>query len=186
MKVKEVICETLRLVGREEAAEEIEDTGGQQEENVRLRRALLTYLNAVRDELARGYFRIIAEQRMQSEDGMYPFVRFTFRPLEIKGVYVDDKPVDWHISPDYLFADGRDVLVKYAYAPAPLGLEDEFSYPDPLVSERLVEYGMIAEYYLVLGDASGSDAWENKYRNEIDRLLSLCTEKRRVPPRRWI
>jgi len=38
----------------------------------------------------------------------------------------------------------------------------------------------------VLGDATGSAAWENKYRNEIENLLSRSAVRGRIPPRRWI
>ena len=186
MKVKDVICETLRLVGRDDAAEAI--SGGEElsDEVSRLNRACLTYLNAVLDELARGYFPLDNEDKLISDDNRFAFADFTKKPLEIKRVTANGKPVKWRISPDYLLADAGCVEVFYTYAPAPLSEEDEFAYPNFAVSERLVEYGMAAEYFLVLGDATGSAAWENKYRNEIENLLSRSSVRGRIPPRRWI
>lgn len=185
MTVKEVICEALRLAGREETAADMENESGTAE-TARLRRALLTYLNAVRDELARGYLPLYAREKLHSDDGAFAFAQFGFTPFKIKRVSSCGKPVKWHISPDYLIADGRDIEVEYSYVPAPLKETDEFSYPCFAVGERLVEYGMVAEYYLVIGDAASSAAWESKYRNEIDALLSHVTVGERIPPRRWI
>ncbi len=57
MKVKEVICEALRLVGRDDVADAISAGQALTDEKSRIKRAFLTYLNSVLDELARGYFR---------------------------------------------------------------------------------------------------------------------------------
>lgn len=186
MKVKDVICEALRLVGRDDAAVAISGGGELTDEVSRLNRACLTYLNAVLDELARGYFPLDAEEDMKNADGKFAFADFSKKPLEVKRVTVDGKPVKWHISPDYLLADGQNIRVFYTYAPVPLSESDEFYYPNFAVGERLAEYGVAAEYFLVLGDATSSAAWENKYRNEIENLLSRSNIRGRIPPRRWI
>lgn len=185
MTVKEVICDTLRLIGRPDTAEEIEDDSTV-DETLRMERALLTYLNAVRDELARGYFPLIAEEAMHSDNGAFAFADFTHIPHVIKRVCSSGKPVKWRVYPDYLIADAHDIEVRYAFVPAPLKENDEFTFPNYAVSEKLIEYGMAAEFFLVTGDNASSLAWENKYRNEIENLLSHVTVPERIPPRRWI
>ena len=186
MKVKDVLCETLRLVGRNDAADAVSGGGELDAEVSRLKRACLTYLNAVLDELARGYFPLDCEEEMTGVNGAFAFADFGCKPLEIKRVTANGKPVKWRISPDYLIADAQNIKVYYTFAPLPLTEDDEFRYPHFAVGARLVEYGVAAEYFLVLGDASASAAWENKYRNEIENLLSGSAVKGRIPPRRWI
>ena len=194
MKVIDVICRTMRLVGRSDAADLIESAAGsngaaqgaQPEEVKRLKRAFLTYLNAVLDELARGYFPLDTEEEMSSENGVYAFADFLKAPLKINRVTEAQNPVEWHISPNYLHAKAKKITVSYEYAPPVLGEDDEFFYPVFAVGERLVEYGMAAEYFLVAGDGTGYSAWESKYRNEIENLLSRSSVKDRIPPRRWI
>lgn len=185
MKVKEVICETMRLVGRSDAADSIE-SAVPTEEATRLMRALLTYLNAVLDELARGYFPLDTEEIMTSENGVFAFADFLKAPLKINRVTDGEKPIEWHICPDYLHADAKTVTVFYEYAPPVLSEDDEFFYPVFAVSEHLVQSGMAAEYFLVMGDGAGYTAWETKYRNEIENLLSRSSVRGRIPPRRWI
>lgn len=186
LRAYEVVCEALRLVGRDDVADEIIIGGPLTGEVARLNRAGLTYLNAVRDELARGYFPLDAKEEMSSKNGSFAFADFKYKPYEIKRVIADGKPVKWHISPDYLVADGKNITVFYTYVPDPLKMDDEFDYPVFAVSERLVEYGIAAEYYLVLGDVTNSAVWESKYRSEIENLLSRSGLKGRIPPRRWI
>lgn len=186
MQVKDVICEALRLVGRDDAADAISGNSTLTDEVSRLKRACLTYLNAVLDELARGYFPLVTSEEIYAFKGLIPFENFAFKPIEIKRVTANDKDVKWYIYLDDLHVATEDVTVYYSYTPNALAEDDEFFYPDFAVSERLVEYGIAAEFLLVLGDASGSAAWENKYRNEIENLLSQSTVKGRIPPRRWI
>ncbi|MCM1438138.1 MAG: hypothetical protein NC131_02845 [Roseburia sp.] len=185
MKVKEIICRTMRLVGRDEAADGVENNS-QSDEAARLKRALLAYLNAVLDELARGYFPLDTEEEMSSENGVYAFADFLKAPLKINRVTDGKNAVGWHISPDYLYADAENITVYYEYLPPVLSEDDEFFYPVFAVSARLVEYGMAAEYFLVAGDGEGYNAWESKYRAEIEMLLSRSSVKERIPPRRWI
>lgn len=185
MKVKEVICRTMRMVGREDAADELEGDEPAAEA-VRLKRAFLTYLNAVLDELARGYFPLDTQEEMTSESGDYAFADFLKGPIKINRVTDGEKLIEWHISPNYLHTNAKKITVYYEYSPPVLAEDDDFFYPVFAVSERLVGYGMAAEYFLVSGDGAGYAAWEEKYRNEIENLLSRSSVRGRIPPRRWI
>lgn len=185
MKVKEVICRVMRLVGRADAAAAVE-AESETEETARLKRALLTYLNAVCDELARGYFPLDTQEEMSSETCVYAFADFLKGPVKINRVTDGKEVIEWHISPDYLYTTAKNITVYYEYMPPVLAEEDEFFYPVFAVSSRLVEYGMAAEYCLVAGDGSGYAAWESKYRNEIENLLSRSSVRGRIPPRRWV
>ena len=186
MYVLDVVCQTMRLVGRETSADNIEE-GNPTAEDLRLKRALITYLNAVLDELARGYFPLDTEEKMQSENGVYPFSGFLKAPSKINRVLSGKNPIGWHICPNYLYVDAKDITVFYEYLPPVLDEGDEYFYPVFAVSDRLVEYGMASEYFLVTGDGAGHTAWEEKYRNEIESLLSRSAGiKGRIPPRRWV
>lgn len=186
MLVKDILCEVFELVGRHDVYDVVKGNKSLNDEQSRVQRACLTYLNAVVDELARGYFPIEYGEEMTSSDGRFAFSDFTYKPLEIKKVSVNSKPVVWRVVPDYLIADAATIYVRYTYAPDAFGLGEEFAYPHYAVGKRLVEYGILAEYYLVLGDADSAAAWENKYREEIENLLSKSTVRGRIPPRRWI
>ncbi len=185
MTVKEVITEAMRLVGRDDVADAMEK-GEFTADQLRLKRAFLTYFNAVRDELARGYFPLDAQEEMYSESKIFPFAEFDKAPIKIKRVTDGEKAVGWRIFPNYLMAEAEKIVVYYEYAPEQLGETDEFSYPSFDVRARLVEYGVAAEYSLVAGDAAASSVWESKYRNEIELLMAKSNVGGRIPPRRWI
>ncbi len=175
----------MTLAGRDDVVDSIA-AGRGDADDIRIQRAFLTYLNAVLDELARGYFPLDASESFSSPNGRFALADFARCPVAITRVTWNKEPVKWHIYPDYLTADAENILVEYEYAPDPLGLDDEFGYPVYAVGARLVECGMVAEYFLVSGDGTGYTLWENKYRDEIERLLSRSNLSGRIPPRRWI
>lgn len=186
MTVKEIICNALRLVGRDDAADAVSGGATLSDEVTRLKNIFLTYLNSVLDELARGYFPLPYEEETELVNGKKPISSFVRRVVRIKRVLVGKKPIEWHISAGYLCADAEDITVCYEYAPEPLTEDAEFYYPEFAVSERLVSFGMAAEHFLVCGCAEESRAWEQKYRDEIEALMARCTVRPLVPPRRWI
>lgn len=186
MKVLEIICDTLRLVGRDDAADQIVGKENVSTEVARLKNTFLTYFNSVLDELSRGYFPLSAKEEVTFLQGKIALSSFMHRVVRIKKVLVGEKAIEWHIYAGYLYADVENATVYYEYAPQPLGEGDEFYYPEFAVSERLVQYGMAAEHFLVSGCAEESRAWEQKYRDEIEALIARCTVKPLVPPRRWI
>lgn len=186
MTVKEVICAALRLAGRDDAAEAIDGGGALTAECQRTKNAFLAYFNSVLDELARAYFPLGYEQEVSFAGGRKPLSSFPRRVIRVKKVAVDGKPVAWSISSGYLCAEAESAVVFYEYAPNALGEDDTFNYPVYAVGEKLVEFGMVAEHYLVLGCAEESRMWEEKYRQEIDALLCRRTVRNRIPPRRWV
>lgn len=186
MTVKEIICQALRLVGRDDAADEIAGPDTLSAEVSRTKNAFLTYFNSVLDELARGYFPPSASEEAIFTQGKKSLSSFSKRVVRIKKVMSGKKAVEWHILSGYLYADAEEATVYYEYAPNPLKETDNFFYPEFAVGERLVQYGMAAEHYLVLGCAEESHLWEQRYRNEIEALIARCTVKPRIAPRRWI
>ena len=186
MQVKNILIDVMRMVGRPDAAEECEGDGQLSVETERMQRALLLCLNAVTDELARGYFPLKDVQSLSSQSGEYSYSSFEHTPYRIVRVTSDGKKVRWSAEPLSLVCDSKSVEVEYEYVPDALGLSDEFSYPDSSVGVALVSYGVAAEYMLIAGEVESAEMWESKYRSEIGRQLSLSPVRGRVPPRRWL
>jgi hypothetical protein len=183
--VKDIIKDAMRLVGRADAAETAY-SDGEDEEIKRLEHTMLFCLNAVSDELARGYFPAQKEETFNTKDGVISFDSFSKKPIKILKVKRGERKIGWRILPEYLQTDVGEIKILYEYVPDKFALEDEFSYPDNEVGERLVEFGMAAEYQLICGEVESANCWEDRYRAEIDRLLSCHTVRERIPPRRWL
>ncbi len=186
MQVKQLICNVMRMAGRPDAAEECEQGGTLSDEVKRMQTAMLLCLNAVVDELARGYFPLRAAEEMTSPDGNYAFSSFARLPCRIVRVTSGGRRVPWKVIPLKLSCASRRIEVEYEYVPERLELGDEFSYPDGAVGEYLVSCGVAAEYLIIAGDVSCAEMWERRYREEIERRLALSPAAGIIPPRRWI
>ena len=80
MQVNQFLIDVMRMVGRPDAAEECEGDGQLSGETERMQRALLLCLNAVTDELARGYFPLKDVQPLSSQSGEYSYSSFEHTP----------------------------------------------------------------------------------------------------------
>jgi hypothetical protein len=184
MKVNEVIADALKLVGRQDIAEVVD--ADHDDEAARQISTMLFCFNAVVDELARGYFPIKTQENFTSSNKKYAISGFTYMPIRIVNVYYGKKAIEWDIYPAYLQCDYNSITIEYEYVPAKSSMGETFTYPDYAVGQYLLTCGMAAEYLLICGELNGSSAWESKYRQEIDRILSCRPINGRVPPRRWL
>ena len=147
---------------------------------------MLLCLNAVTDELARGYFPLRTSQKLLASDGGYAFSAFDHAPCRVLSVTCGGREQKWSYSPFGVLCDAPEALIEYEYVPEPFELTDEFFYPDAAVGIPLVCCGVAAEYMLIAGDTACAEMWESKYRAEIDRQLSRSASAGRIPPRRWL
>ena len=186
MQVKQLLADVMRMVGRPDAAEEWQSTAQLSGEAGRMQQAMLLCLNAVTDELARGYFPLRTSQKLLASDGGYAFSAFDHAPCRVLSVTCGGREQKWSYSPFGVLCDAPEALIEYEYVPEPFELTDEFSYPDAAVGIPLVCCGVAAEYMLIAGDTACAEMWESKYRAEIDRQLSRSASAGRIPPRRWL
>lgn len=189
MTVNEVICKALRLVGRDDVANAV-SSGDDDEltaEYARIKRAFLAYYNSVLCELSRGYFPLERQDDVVCREGGFALSALPFKPVKIKKVVYEEKNLPFTLSEGYVrtCASGT-VAVVYDYFLDEAAATDEFCYPFPGVDENMITFGMAAEYRLVNGEPDEAALWENKYRSEIEALISRGTERRRVPARSWI
>ena len=45
---------------------------------------------------------------------------------------------------------------------------------------------MLDKHHLINGEVEASEAWEAKYRREIDRVQNKLPVCGQIPPRRWV
>ena len=186
MKVKDIIVNALKLVGREDVASTL-TTGGTPVGEAAEAVETLTYcFNAVEDELARFYFPLKNEETFTSYSGQYPYKIFSYRPVRILNVQSCGADTAYEVFPEYLKSAASPITVKYEYSPPAKKLSGESAYDGCIVGERLVAYGAASEYCLINGEVQMANLFESKYREEIDRARQKCAADSRIPPRRWV
>lgn len=186
MKVKDIILDALRLVGREDLAAKLsagETLDGEGAETVE---TLVYCFNAVEDELARFYFPLQTEQTLYSPTSEFRFSSFAYRPVNILSVRAGGASVDYEMFPEYMKTSVTEITVKYEYSPWTTTIEGVSAYDGFEVGERLVAYGVASEYCLINGEVQSANLFEDKYRNEIDHARQRSASGKLMPPRRWV
>ena len=146
---------------------------------------VLLCFNAVEDELARFYLPLKTEEEFCSDNGVYPYSNFSFRPIKIISVKANGKSVRYESFLKELNTPHNRITVEYGYAPVKKGLDDDCAYGEE-VGERLISAGVASEYCLINGEAVLANSWEQIYRAEIDRLQRKGVSSVRMPARRWV
>ena len=186
MKVIDVIASALRLIGRTELIQFVEDPSNAYDEDAGdVIETLLYCFNAVEDELARKYIPLIAREEMVSSDNRFYYSSFGHNPVKIKRVTVDGKNVPFEVFSKYMEVDADYIVAEYEYAPSRKTVTQKSDY-DGEVGEYLIALGMAAEYSLINGESEMADRWEKKYRAQLDRIQRTLPVCANIPPRRWI
>lgn len=183
MKIKDIISETCELLARADVAEILRSGGSPEGEAKELCGELLYCVNAVEDELARNYFPLSASQSFTVAGGKINFSDFARTPVRILSVKDGGNPLGYSLHPQYIAVDAPRADVEYTYAPDKKTAEDDCEFPR--LPARLLSYGAAAEYCLIEGEISGAEAWESRYRAEIDAARA-AHRPAFVPPRRWV
>ena len=74
--------------------------------------------------------------------------------------------------------------LTYAKLPQELTWQSEVTLPSPRITERIYSYGVIAEYYSMLGDYANSRLWEDKFTNAL-KAACVKTSSQTMPVWRW-
>ena len=187
MLVSDVIKTALAFLDRQDAADMIESgTYSSDGEISRLVTAVLHCYNAVEDELARGFFPLSAEETLTSADGRIYYTSFSKTPYKILSVTQTGRPSPYAIYPKYIELAAGSYEIKYLFAPSAKELDDESDFPGYPIGERMMAYGIAAEYCLISGDIEASESWESRYRAEIERFRPHERAKGALRQRYWV
>lgn len=183
MRVKDIILLAATQVGIVDEVESYYDgMNGNGEKNADL---LLACFNIVENELALDYIPLIAEQAVTTATGEIAYSTLSKNVVRIIGVFNEEgESVPFTLHAAHMQAQAGKLTVRYTYTPAQklVGGTSDFSAP---VSERLLAYGVAAEYSMAMGLLSEAAVWDKKYKEGIEAIRRLPTAKR-MKERRWV
>jgi len=171
MLVKNVILGTLLLLGREDIANLLSENAELEGEAEQTVKTLMHCYNAVEDELARLYFPLTDEFNCKVQGGEVSYLSFPKTPVKIISVKSQNKAVKYRVLPTKLKTASGEVVIEYNYSPNKKSIDGQTEGSLP-ISERLLSYGIAAEFCLICGLVKDAESWESKYREEIYTLKS--------------
>lgn len=182
MGVREIILLAATQVGIVDEVEAyfdgLNDNG---EKNADL---LLTCFNVVENELALDYLPLTMEQSVTSTGKVFytSLYRNAVRITEV--VDENGQSVPFKLYASYMQVQSGNLIVRYTYTPSQKGLNESSDFSAP-VSERLIAYGVAAEYCMATGLLSEAAVWDKKYKEGIEAIRRVPTAKR-IQERRWV
>ena len=140
--------------------------------------------NLIYSELAGEYIPLIVSENFCNKTGIIEFSEFSKNVVDILSVS-DLKDVKQYfcVYSNYLNAPRGEIVITYSYLPNRVNLSNELDYPYGKLSDRIIAYGICAEYSVVKGMLSEAAYFDKKFK---DSLLNSCRPKSvYIPPRRW-
>lgn len=183
MKVKDVVLLAADMLGLKERVDAYLNHGD--EDGERDTNLLLRSYNTVESELALDYLPLHCEDVVQTDTGRITYGTLSMPPVRLLRVTDEDgKSVAFKIFPDYFQVETLgEVRVSYTYAPMKKSVGDDGEYKVQ-ASERLIAYGMAAEYCLWKGLFEEASAWEKKYKDALKKAYEAKPSKI-MRSRRW-
>ena len=183
MKVKDAVLQAAKHLGIYDSVE------GYLERNVGSGKAdaerLVDCFNTVENELAFDYLPLYKEDQMQSQTGQIYFSELSESAVRILGVEDEwGNSIPFRLFPAYLKTQPGKVRVKFTYTPKKKDVDGESDFTLN-VSERLISYGMAAEYCVNRGMFTEAAVWDKKYK---DGIVAACSGQKgkRLRSRRWV
>lgn len=146
---------------------------------------LVNCANFVNEELYRDYATSLRKTVVYATDGFIPTAALKMCKVisltDSQGVEVKFRYGDGGV---YVSSDGR-YNVCYARLPDILGWLSEVTLPSPRITERILVYGIVREYYAVLGDWANAKQWDDRFKDALQ--VACCkTSSMRLPIRGWL
>ena len=183
MKVKEL----LKLCGEMANLDFPEDSRLTAELNTQgsCARRLLTCCNNTVEELFRDYASALRKTVVEVVDGFADTGSFklckVISLVDGEGNDVKYRYTEGGIAVD---KDGKYNLC-YAKLPSELQIDDEVTLPSPRVTERIVAYGILRDYFTVVGDTVTAAQWDERYKDAL-RASDVKNSAMRMPVGRWL
>ena len=183
MKVKELLklcgeMANLNFPDEEEIESEVERQGSTV-------RQLLNCCNFTLEELYRDYASSIRKTVVEVVDGfadtsVYKMCK-VISLVDGEGNDVKYRYTEGGLSVD---EDGKYNLC-YARLPNDASLDDEVTLPSPRITERVLSYGILREYFTIVGDTLTATQWDERYKDAL-RSADVKSSSLRMPVGRWL
>ena len=183
MKEKEVILLAATQLG---IADKIQAYyNGSSTEGEKDAELLLTCFNLVESELALDYFPLYAEEELNTFSGRINYSLLAHAVVRIIRVAdTEGNTVDYTLFPDCLKGPVGTLKIYYTYTPKKKTVDKESDF-ETRVTDRLLSYGIAAEYATAKGLYEEAAIWDKKYKDAIEVAYRTMPGVR-MKARRWV
>lgn len=172
MKVKNIMKKAASLLGNaDDLLDYLNGVSGVGNTGEKQAELLLNCFNLVENELALDYLPLIKKESYTPQNGKIFYSQFSSSVVRILDVENElGQKVDFRLFATYMEVDATVANVRYAYTPTEKAINGESDYK-LAASERLLAFGMAAEYLSALGLLEEASVWDKKYKEGIQAAI---------------
>ena len=181
MKVNEIIKMSSEILNLD--TQDVDFDGEMPDNN--LIKILLNSCNFVYEELFRDYATSLRKTVVKATGGFVDTTLYRMcRVISLADAEGNEVSFRYGDGGLYVETDGKYNLC-YARLPDVLAWGDEARMPSPRITERMLVYGVVREYYAVTGDWALAKAWDERFKDAL-QVAGVKTSSMRMPVRRWL
>lgn len=181
--LKEIIKNTLMLLGREAELEEVE-TKNESEFSPQTKKmvtSLIKITNLVLSDITREVARLSGASKVTSDENCQIYYKnFDRKLIGIKSVKHGICPVTFNLYPEYIKvgSPNTEYIVEFHFEnPKCESLEDEIFLPLAVTSSA-VSYGVASEYASIHLLYDECNMWEQKFVRAMENIRDKCGERK--------
>lgn len=146
--------------------------------------ALLNCCNFVLEELYRDYATSLRRTVVESVEGFVNTSEFKLcKVISLVDAEGNDVKFRYGDGGLYVDKDGKYNLC-YARLPSEVAWNDEIVMPSPRITERMLIYGVMREYFAMQGDWNNAQQWDTRFKDAL-RSSEVKISSMHLPVRRW-
>lgn len=184
MKVNQLIkiCAEMLQLATDDQVFESDETQAMQNRDVK---TLVNACNFVLEELYRDYATSLRKTVICVKDGFADTSAYKMCKV-VSLVDAEGNNVAFRYCDNGLYVQ-KDGCYNMCYArlAGDLGWNDEISLPSPRITERILAYGIVREYYSVTGDWYNAEKWDERFKDALQVSMTKPSPMR-IPARRWL
>ena len=148
-------------------------------------RQLLNCCNNTVEELFRDYASALRKTVVEVVDGFADTSDYKLCKV-ISLVDGEGNDVKYRYTEGGLAVD-RDGKYNLCYAklPSELNISDEVTLPSPRITERIAAYGILRDYFMIVGDTVTAAQWDERYKDAL-RIVEVKSSSMHMPVGRWL
>lgn len=181
--LKEIIKNTLMLLGRENELEEVEnlDEDSYQTSTKKIVSSLIKITNLVLSDITRDVSKLAGDVLLTSDENCQIFYSEIKEKLTgIKNVAINRFPVTFNLYPEYIKVGRPNTTyqISYYYENKPCkSINDNIVLPIS-ITPSAVSYGVAAEYCSINLLYDECNMWEQKFVRAMENVRDKCGERK--------
>lgn len=193
MEVKSIIRKVLEILQNVDLYSRITSNDATitlTSEEILERDIIIDCINLVQQNIATNYFNLIDTFQINNTYDVLPYSKIStlqiFNIISVKNT--KNEVLKYTLKPSGIVTNKCDIVIKYAFFPKDVTINDNITTFPIGVSERIFVYGVVSEYMFVKGNIDEYNVWQNKFETEIENVKNnakkIC-HSANLKRRRW-